>query len=176
MRYALVSCLLLAACAPVPQNIYKTPHEQFMQKCSEAGFKDKEFEDCVSSATNAYNEDLAARKKEIAIEVERRNQESIKARKDAEKRQLAAEDEKCIGNGLKKGTASFATCKAINRCVNVVHNTQPPESYMAMFYKNFDAFYNPATGLVQNNAKFVGDQDPLFVFQKCMTAQGIPLH
>jgi hypothetical protein len=65
--------------------------------------------------------------------------------------------------------------KVVNRCVNVVHNTRPAQPYLEMYYKNFDAFYNPASGLVQNNAQTVGDMQALFVFQKCMTEQGFPL-
>src|SRR4051812_41625018 len=65
--------------------------------------------------------------------------------------------------------------KAITHCVNVVHNTHPQEQYMGSYYKHFDAYYNPATGTAENNAKLVGDQDPLFVFNKCMAQQGFPL-
>jgi hypothetical protein len=40
--------------------------------------------------------------------------------------------------------------------------------------KHFDAFYNVANGLVQNNAN-VYEQDELFRFDKCMAMQGYPL-
>jgi hypothetical protein len=65
--------------------------------------------------------------------------------------------------------------KAVKYCINVVHNTRPSDQYMETFYKNFDAFYNPATGSVQNNAQSVGDHKALFVFEKCMKEQGFPL-
>jgi hypothetical protein len=65
--------------------------------------------------------------------------------------------------------------KAVKHCVSVVHNTHSPDQYEQHFYQHFDAFYNPATGVVQNNAKFVGDQDPLFIFNKCMSENGFPM-
>src|SRR5579864_5975379 len=65
--------------------------------------------------------------------------------------------------------------KAVKHCILVVHNTHPSEAFMETYYQNFDAFYNPATGMVQNNARSVGDQKALFVFEKCMVEQGFPL-
>ncbi len=44
------------------------------------------------------------------------------------------------------------------------------------FFKKFDAFYNLATGTVQNNATEVaGDTEPLYEFNKCMASEGLPL-
>jgi hypothetical protein len=87
-----------------------------------------------------------------------------------------------IGVVLASGTAlaqsgQVDVGKVVRDCVEVVHQTKlgPDESYMASFYRNFDAFYNPATGTVQNNATSVGDQKALFVFQKCMAERGVPL-
>jgi hypothetical protein len=67
--------------------------------------------------------------------------------------------------------------KIVAHCVNVVHTTKPSadQAYMASFYRNFDAFYNPASGLVENSARLQGDQKPLFIFNKCMSEQGLPL-
>lgn len=72
--------------------------------------------------------------------------------------------------------------KVVSHCVGVVRKVQPPPAVIDIygpaitsFYKNFDAFYNPASGLVQNNAGTVGGQPALFAFQKCMTENGVPL-
>jgi uncharacterized protein with von Willebrand factor type A (vWA) domain len=43
------------------------------------------------------------------------------------------------------------------------------------FSKHFDAYYNQATGLVENNALYNGDQEPLYQFRKCMATSGFPL-
>jgi hypothetical protein len=61
-----------------------------------------------------------------------------------------------------------AITKAVAYCVDVVHKSAPNG-------QNFDAFYNPSTGMVQNNANTVGEQKALFVFQKCMAQQGVSL-
>lgn len=63
-------------------------------------------------------------------------------------------------------TAAEAITKTVSYCVGEVHKSG---------FQRFDAFYNPATGLVENNAFTVGDQNALYVFRKCMAAQGIPL-
>lgn len=72
-----------------------------------------------------------------------------------------------------------AIVKVVKYCVSVVNKTVPDEAEMKevyrKFYKNFDAFYNPATGTVQNNATTVGDQKPLYFFNKCMAEQGFAL-
>ncbi|MGO8844184.1 MAG: hypothetical protein ACLQFI_02320 [Methylocella sp.] len=65
--------------------------------------------------------------------------------------------------------------KAVAHCVSVVHNTHAQEDFMQPYYNNFDAFYNPASGSVNNNAQSNGDMKALFVFHKCMTEQGLPL-
>jgi hypothetical protein len=64
---------------------------------------------------------------------------------------------------------------AVGRCIGVVHNTHLPEQFMESFFKNFDAYYNPSTGMVYDNAQSVGDMKARFVFRKCMTEQGFPL-
>jgi hypothetical protein len=72
--------------------------------------------------------------------------------------------------------------KVVNHCVDVVHKARPSltviDTYgpaIASFYQNFAAFYNPASGLIQNNAGTVGSQPALFAFQKCMAENGLPL-
>jgi hypothetical protein len=56
--------------------------------------------------------------------------------------------------------------KVVKYCVGVVNS--PDNRY-------FDAFYNAATGRVENNALTVGDQYDVFRFDKCMAEQRIPL-
>jgi hypothetical protein len=43
------------------------------------------------------------------------------------------------------------------------------------FYINFDAFYNPASGTVENNVTLQGERKALFIFKKCMAENGVPL-
>lgn len=62
----------------------------------------------------------------------------------------------------------------IKQCVDVVHHF-PADRMDATFFKNFDAFYNPATSQVENNAIVVGDQAALYQFNKCMASHGFPL-
>jgi hypothetical protein len=40
---------------------------------------------------------------------------------------------------------------------------------------HFDAYYNAATGMVQNNVEYNFQQRFLFAFQKCMADRGFPL-
>jgi hypothetical protein len=56
--------------------------------------------------------------------------------------------------------------KVVKYCVDVVHSSGDG---------GFDAFYNPATGNVENNTLTVGEQSWLFIFNKCMAEQGFPL-
>lgn len=63
--------------------------------------------------------------------------------------------------------------KAISLCVSRVRASAP--SGQELFYKSFDAFYNQETGRVINNVQFQGGVPALFVFNKCMSDQGIPL-
>src|SRR5690349_11696872 len=62
--------------------------------------------------------------------------------------------------------------KAVKHCVDVVHQF-PADQIEAQFFKRFDAFYNSATGRVQNNGYLNGDLPPLYQFQKCMASQGL---
>src|SRR6266852_3993586 len=59
--------------------------------------------------------------------------------------------------------------KAVKHCSDVVR--AKPDAWS----QKFDAFYNPASRKVENNATMVGDQQPLFEFNKCMTEMGFPL-
>jgi hypothetical protein len=63
---------------------------------------------------------------------------------------------------------------AVRFCVDLVH-TMRVEEFEKMFYKSFDAYYNPADGAVQNNAFRNGDRMPLYAFNKCMVQNGFPL-
>lgn len=64
--------------------------------------------------------------------------------------------------------------RAVSHCVAAVHQMKS-DAVSAQFFKHFDAFYNPATQHVENNAVYVGDQQPLYEFNKCMALQGFPL-
>jgi hypothetical protein len=64
--------------------------------------------------------------------------------------------------------------KIIKQCVAAVH-ASPSEKILEEYYRGFDAYYNSATAKILNNATTVGDQKPLFVFQKCMSEKGFPL-
>lgn len=102
MRYTFWLIIpILSACTP--QNTYQSPRDQIVQKCTAAGYKDKEFDDCVSTATDAY---IAEFNRQTAQE----NQERIKAEKAAKAAQLADDSAKCKGYGFKKGTKDFAGC------------------------------------------------------------------
>ena len=63
-----------------------------------------------------------------------------------------------------------AIVKAVKYCVDFVHSASGNA-----FYQSFDAFYNPTTGNVENNVVYVGGQEALFVFNKCMAGHGFPL-
>jgi TPR repeat protein len=62
---------------------------------------------------------------------------------------------------------SAALSKIVTDCVKVVHDAK------ASFYTNFDASYNAATGMIEFNN--FGNQDALFIFNKCMAVKGHPL-
>ena len=65
--------------------------------------------------------------------------------------------------------------KAITHCLDVVHRFPVDNGVEQRFFKHFDAYYNPASGQVENNAVYNGDQAPLFQFDKCMASRGFPL-
>lgn len=62
----------------------------------------------------------------------------------------------------------------VKQCVAAVHAAHS-EKGLEDFYRGFDAYYNSRTAKVLSNATTVGDQKPLFVFQKCMSEKGVPL-
>lgn len=64
---------------------------------------------------------------------------------------------------------------AVDFCVDEVHKHKAEYDYEQNFYLNFDAYYNPATNTINNNAMRNGDQPPLYLFNKCMTKVGFPL-
>lgn len=65
--------------------------------------------------------------------------------------------------------------KVITQCVQVVRNSAPKDDLSERFYAQFDAFYNPASGRVQNNNIYNGGLPAVYAFNKCMTSQGFPL-
>lgn len=65
--------------------------------------------------------------------------------------------------------------EAVKYCVELVHRLAPKEEFQGSFYKQFDAYYNPATEKVHNNAYRNGDTPPLYQFNKCMVETGFPL-
>ena len=65
--------------------------------------------------------------------------------------------------------------KVVKHCVDVVHQFPATQIEEKQFFKQFDAFYNSATGLVQNNGYRKGNIPPLYQFNKCMASRGFPL-
>lgn len=69
---------------------------------------------------------------------------------------LEAESEKATSNEPQSPPPqNIALIKqTVSQCVQRVRNSVPngANDFEARFYSNFDAFYNPATGQVQNNA------------------------
>jgi len=66
--------------------------------------------------------------------------------------------------------------KVVKHCVDVVHQF-PAHNQMDIgtnenFFKHFDAFYNRATGRVENNGYLNGDIPPQYQFNKCMASKG----
>lgn len=69
---------------------------------------------------------------------------------------------------------------AISLCVQQVHSAPEAKGGKdlfsdAKFWTDFDAFYNPANGRVENNNLYNGGVPAVFFFKKCMTTQGFPL-
>ena len=64
---------------------------------------------------------------------------------------------------------------AVAFCVDEVHKHKVEEIYEQKYYLNFDAYYNPATNRIIDNALVNGDLPPQYVFRKCMTKVGFPL-
>jgi hypothetical protein len=62
----------------------------------------------------------------------------------------------------------------VKACVETTRAHQGPGGD-AVLNPRFDAFYNPATGRVQDNVTMVFQQEYRFVFQKCMAEHGLPL-
>jgi hypothetical protein len=64
---------------------------------------------------------------------------------------------------------SAVIVKTVSFCVAEVRK-------LGEWANHFDAFYNSATKMVENNAIYVRDQSALYEFRKCMASQGLPLH
>jgi hypothetical protein len=65
--------------------------------------------------------------------------------------------------------------RAVRTCVDLVHRLPVGDPLFAQFYKEFDAYYNPATKQVFNNGWRAGDRPVQYEFNKCMVGQGYPL-
>lgn len=63
---------------------------------------------------------------------------------------------------------------AIEECVIRTRKSAPTDSGKN-FFEQFDAFYNPATGTVKNNAIYNGSLPALYEFNKCLSSKGFPL-
>lgn len=66
-------------------------------------------------------------------------------------------------------TETAAIKETVRTCVQVVHRN--PDSFSQGFY----AYYNVATGTVEDNLVYQAGREPLFRFQKCMAEHGVPL-
>lgn len=67
-----------------------------------------------------------------------------------------------------KSARPFTIDEAVKHCVDEVRTRSDAS-------RHFDAFYNRASGAVQNNVMFVYERQSLFWFQKCLAVQGFPL-
>jgi len=65
--------------------------------------------------------------------------------------------------------------KAISNCVQQVKNLAKKDDFSTKFFSEFDAYYNPASGRVQNNAIYQGSMPAVYEFNKCMSSLGFPL-
>lgn len=65
--------------------------------------------------------------------------------------------------------------KLVSNCVKFVREFKDDDPTYSNFYRRFDAFYNQALGIIENNAYAVGDQRARFQFNKCMAHNGVPL-
>lgn len=82
----------------------------------------------------------------------------------------------CVGaspSAIAQDTAAIE--RAVKICVDQVHRFVPPEEYLRQFFQQFDAYYNAASGTVQNNGYRNGDMPAQYQFNKCMATQGFPL-
>jgi hypothetical protein len=66
-------------------------------------------------------------------------------------------------------TETAAIKQTVRACVQVVHSN--PDALFQSFY----AFYDAATGTVENNVIYQAGREPLFRFQTCMAEHGVPL-
>lgn len=67
-----------------------------------------------------------------------------------------------------------ATKRVVAQCVASVRAAAPPD-YDARFWKEFDAFFNQATGRVRDNVVYNGSLPAQHAFHKCMAEKGVPL-
>jgi hypothetical protein len=71
--------------------------------------------------------------------------------------------------------SAVAIKKIVKQCVDYVHNYKESDPNYQDRNTLFDAFYNSASGKVENNALLNIDQKALYIFKKCMAEKGLPL-
>lgn len=82
---------------------------------------------------------------------------------------IAVSGHVALAEGAAKLTQAEAIKKTVLACLEVVHSN--PDASSQRFY----AYYNAATGTVENNMIYQAGREPLFRFQKCMAEHGVPL-
>ena len=73
-----------------------------------------------------------------------------------------------------KQESATAIEQTVAKCVKYVRSLETEKETYNQVFAAFDAFYNSATGRVENNNQFV-DQKAVYTFNKCMTSKGMPL-
>ncbi len=76
----------------------------------------------------------------------------------------------------KKPAISAVIKKVIADCVLYVRNMPDPNPAYGDSYKHFDAYYNAATGKVEDNGFMNVDQQAKYVFRQCMAEHNVPLN
>lgn len=64
--------------------------------------------------------------------------------------------------------------RVLAECVRKVRSLETQPKGLGQPYAEFDAFYNPGSGRVENNNRYA-DQGPTYAFNKCMASKGVPL-
>jgi hypothetical protein len=84
----------------------------------------------------------------------------------------------CAASPSYSQTDLAAAKQAVRECVaQVRQDAIRPENYQfgqPPLWRNFDAYVSP-DGLVHNNAQFVGEQDGVYRFEKCLADHGLSL-
>jgi hypothetical protein len=72
------------------------------------------------------------------------------------------------------GSDAATITKTIAECVRKVRSLETSPKDSGQPYAEFDAFYNPSNGRVEDNNRYV-DRGPNYAFDKCMASKGVPL-